>query len=232
MSEATARISTDESPSSDGRVRKSARGERTLRAIVDAAMAIVSESGIASLSQESAARRARISQSTLRHYFPMKDDLVDAVFAGSVRRFQVAVEAILLDPSAAPRDKVLRIVDRHLDNIMKSCDSYNFDAFAYLSRRERERAKQDEWYRWLCEHYVALLRQINPRLDLKTSKSRALQLLTLSLGAWFTLGRSRGDWLGRSRSHVKRELMTAAAALVEAPPPRLTPEGTNDGPQG
>ena len=52
--------------------------------ILDAALAILAESGLRNLTQVQVATRAKVRQSHLTYYFPTRDDLLDAVTARAV----------------------------------------------------------------------------------------------------------------------------------------------------
>jgi hypothetical protein len=78
-----------------------------------------------------------------------------------------------------------------------------------VSRRTR-----DAWYSWLVDHYVALFQQIRPELSAVQARTLAVQVLTLVLGAWMTLGRSRPKLLGRSTAEVREALLAGVEALI------------------
>lgn len=63
---------------SDKRIEK---GEETWRRIVESAVAMVAESGLASLSAAKLAQRAGISKSSLFHHFKSTEDIPEAVLA-------------------------------------------------------------------------------------------------------------------------------------------------------
>ena len=70
-------------PSDDnfiGRARY-AKGRDTLKAIHDATYDIIVSKGLSAASQEAIASRANVSQSTVRHYFPTKAELLLAFFS-------------------------------------------------------------------------------------------------------------------------------------------------------
>ena len=64
----------------DDRRASPSKGERTRRAVLAGTQAIINEGGTGSVSQEAVAKRAGISQSAVRHYYPTKDGLLAAAF--------------------------------------------------------------------------------------------------------------------------------------------------------
>jgi len=193
---------------------RSTRGERTLHAIHDAAVAIIGEHGLATASQEQIAKRAGISQSTLRHYYPTKDTLVEAIYEAIFESYQETFEALLLQPGGTPAERLLRLLDAHLDHIARTDDAYIFESFAHFARSEASRRKRDAWYSWLVDHYVALLQQLRAELSAEQARTLAVQILTMVLGAWITLGRSRPKLIGRSTAEVRETLLSGIEVLI------------------
>ena len=56
------------------------KGERTRRLIMTEARCMIDEVGIEAISQEAVARRVGITQSALRHHFPTRESMFDAIF--------------------------------------------------------------------------------------------------------------------------------------------------------
>jgi AcrR family transcriptional regulator len=197
----------------------SAKGVRSVATILRACVEIMSEQGAAAMSQATVARRAGISQSALRHHFPTKEALLDAVFRGAFDQYRWRVSDILLDPAADAKTKLRRVVEGHFDHIARQSDAYTFEAFAQAARDPGARDQRDAWYAWLIRHYVNLIQQISPHLDAQEAQVRALQVLTLTLGGWITLGRSRPDLLPGGAEAAKAALMGGVYRLLEVDPP-------------
>ena len=193
---------------------RSIRGERTLHAIHDAAAAIIGEHGLAVASQEQIAKRAGISQSTLRHYYPTKEALIEAIYEATFESYQETFEVLLLQPGGTPAERLLRLLEVHLDHIARTDDAYIFESFAHFARSEASRRKRDVWYGWLVDHYVALLQQIRTELSSEQARTLAGQILTMVLGAWITLGKSRPKLIGRSTAEVREALLSGIEVLI------------------
>ncbi|MCP4004380.1 MAG: TetR/AcrR family transcriptional regulator [bacterium] len=190
------------------------KGERTLGAILDAAVEIVSSHGFAALSQEAAAKRAGISQSTLRHYFPTKDELVAACFHRSLAEMGESISAILDDPRADPVTQLEESIALHLGFILQGADGYFFESLAYWARNPQQRVLRDEWYQWLHRSYAAIVQRARPDCSPADCKGKSYQLLTLTLGAWITLSNSRPNLLRKQAAGLKQTLLEAARAIV------------------
>ena len=63
------------------------KGERTRRLIMTEARCMIDEVGIEAISQEAVARRVGITQSALRHHFPTRESMFDAIFDHAFNRF-------------------------------------------------------------------------------------------------------------------------------------------------
>jgi len=193
---------------------RSKKGQRTLRAILDAAVEIVSREGFSALSQAAVAKRVGISQSTLRHYFPTKDGLVAACFGRSVVDMGDAISAILDDPAGDPIAQLQKSIAVHLDFIMQGADGYFFESLAYWARNPQQRALRDEWYQWLHQSYATNVRRARPDCSLGACRAKSYQVLTLTLGAWITLSTSRPNLLRKQADGLKQTLLEAVRAIV------------------
>jgi AcrR family transcriptional regulator len=160
------------------------------------------------------AQRAGISQSALRHYFATKDELLAALFDDVLDGHRRRFEEIVLEPGAPPAARIVRIVGAHLDAITATNDATMLEVFAFWARHEHSRAGRHAFHAWLVGHYADSIRSLRPELSDEQCREVALQVLTLTLGGWLTLGRSRPHLVDRSAARVKQILMRAVDALV------------------
>jgi AcrR family transcriptional regulator len=82
---------TAESPASEGKAPRTARGERTLRRILDAARQEFGERGFAESSVSSITQRAEVALGTFYTYFDSKEALFAALVRDMSERVRVAV---------------------------------------------------------------------------------------------------------------------------------------------
>lgn len=82
---------TEKSPASKGKAPRTARGERTLRRILDAALREFGERGFAESSVSSITQRAEVALGTFYTYFDSKEALFAALVRDMSERVRVAV---------------------------------------------------------------------------------------------------------------------------------------------
>lgn len=192
------------------------KGQRTRDRIIEHALEIVEEHGVAALSQEAVARRAGLSQSALRHHFALKDDLIAAVLAVSFRGFYRRTEEEVLRPAGSPREKLMQLLRGHIDYTGRASDRIALEAFAYTLRDPDRLDDQSQWYDWLVQHYTGLLELIRPDLLAIERQEKAMALLTLCMGAWICAGKSRTTALGSDQGRAREALLRQAALLIDA----------------
>ena len=74
---------------------------------------------------------------------------------------------------------------------------------------------RDEWYQALERHYLGLIRQIQPKWSRQRCTSVSIQVLTLILGGWVTLGSSRPIYRNRSRTSIRSTLLQGIERLID-----------------
>lgn len=190
------------------------KGERTRRRIMAEARAMIDEVGIEAISQEAVAQKVGITQSALRHHFPTRESMFDAIFDHVFSGFYRSAEQVLLEPGSDPRQRLLKLCVVHLDYAMRESDRITLQSFAHYLYNPDLLSRQSSWYHWIAGHYAALLAAIRPDLDEKTCQARALAILTMCIGAWTTVGRSRPSWPGLAGDAAKNALLEAIENLV------------------
>ena len=75
--------------------------------ILDAALAILAESGLRNLTQVGVANRARVRQSHLTYYFPTRDDLLEAVTARAVDGIAMGFRRVATDATKGGQRQLL-----------------------------------------------------------------------------------------------------------------------------
>ena len=204
-------------PSDDnfiGRARY-AKGRDTLKAIHDATYDIIVSKGLSAASQEAIASRANVSQSTVRHYFPTKAELLLAFFSAGVERLQATLSYKLADEQSPPKDKLLDIVETHYDWINKIDDVYYFESASFWGRNPDFRALRETWYQELVDHYVTLLHEIHPEWSTDDCEATGFQLITLVLGAWTTMGNTRPLYRRSDKQSLKLTLLEGVRKLIK-----------------
>lgn len=191
------------------------KGERTRRRIMAEARAMIDEVGIDAISQEAVARRVGITQSALRHHFPTRESMFDAIFDHIFNGFYRSAERVLLEPGHDPRRRLLRLCELHLGYVGSESDRVALQSFAHYIDNPELLARQSGWYHWISDHYAALLGAIRPELDEATLHARAIAILTMSIGAWITIGRSRPAWPALPGDAARNALLSAIKHLID-----------------
>jgi len=97
-----------------GMPRVNRSGVATRARIIDAAVAVLAEDGIAGFTMQAVARRAGIRYGNLTHHYSTRDVLVDAMFDGIVERYRAQFQAMVgqaNDRRASVRDIVTWLLD-------------------------------------------------------------------------------------------------------------------------
>lgn len=192
------------------------KGERTRRRIMSEARAMIEEMGIDAISQDAVAKKVGITQSALRHHFPTRESMFDAIFDHVFSGFYRSAEQILLEPGSQPRQRLLKLCTLHLAYAMSESDRVALQSFAHYLYNPDLLARQSSWYQWIAGHYAALLGAIRPELDEKTRQGRALAILTLSIGTWITVGKSRPPWPALPGDEARTAMLAAIELLIES----------------
>lgn len=197
------------------RIARETKGERTRRLILTEAQAMIDEIGIDAISQDAIAKKVGITQSALRHHFATRESLFDALFDHVFTGFYTSAENVLLEPDSDPRQRLMKLCALHLGYAMRESDRVALQSFAHYLYNPDLLARQSSWYHWIAGHYAALLGAIRPDLDQVTRQARALAILTMCIGAWVTLGRSRPAWPALPGDQAKAALLKAIENLIE-----------------
>jgi AcrR family transcriptional regulator len=192
------------------------KGERTRRRIMAEALSMIDAMGMDAMSQDAVAKRVSITQSALRHHFPTRESMFDAIFDHAFSGFYRSAEKVLLEPGNDPRQRLMKLCALHLGYAMTESDRAALQSFAHYLYNPDLLSRQSSWYHWISGHYAALLGAIRPDLDEATCHARAIAILTMSIGAWITVGRSRPSWPALPNGAAKASLLSAIELLIDA----------------
>lgn len=190
------------------------KGRKALQAILDATYDLVSTDGLNAASQEAIAKRAGLTQSAVRHYFPRKSDLLDAFFLYSTARLEDQFRQELATLEKEPRSRLLGIASLHYDRILEVEDAAYFETLALWARTARYRRVRNQWHRRVSGYYTELVQAIHPEWDQERCTATAFQVLTLVLGGWISLGSSRPLHPRRGRKALKAMLIEGIERLI------------------
>lgn len=198
--------------------RKEGKGARTRRHIMAAAQDMLEDMSIEAISQEAIAQRVGITQSALRHHFPTKEGLFDAIFEAVFQGFYAAAERIGAEPDIDPRQQLQQLCALHIDYVLAQSDKVTLGSFAHYLHNQDLLKRQSAWYHWIVDRYAGLVAQIRPDLDKAQSRACGFAMLTLCIGAWVTIGRTRPPWPGLTRDEARAALITAVMQMIDQDP--------------
>ena len=121
---------------------------------------------------------------------------------------------MLLEPGSEPRQRLMKLCTLHVTYTLTESDRVALQSFAHYLYNPDLLSRQSSWYHWIAGHYAALLGAIRPELDETTRQARALAILSMSIGAWITVGKSRPAWPGLADQDAKTALLDAIENLI------------------
>ncbi len=190
------------------------KGRKALQAILDATYELVRTHGLNAASQEVIAKRAGLTQSAVRHYFPRKSELLDAFFLYSAERLENRFREELAAVHKDPRSHLLSIAALHYDRILEVEDASYFETLSLWARTPKYRKIRNQWYHRVNGYYTDLIQAIHPEWDEERCTVTAFQLMTLVLGGWISLGSSRPLHPRRGRKALKAMLLEGVERLI------------------
>ena len=193
---------------------RSPKGKKSLQAILDATHDIVISEGLGAASQDAIAKRAKVTQSAVRHYFPTKEELLLAFFSTGIGRARVILDEKMAEDVSDPYSMMLDIVSTHYDWINEVEDVYYFESAAFWGRNPEFRVMRERWYQKMLSHYRALIQQIHPDWSRNQCEDGSFQVMTLILGGWTTMGNTRPFHRRRSKKALKTILLAGIEKLL------------------
>lgn len=191
------------------------KGRKSLQAILDATFEIVTTDGLAAASQDAIAKRANVTKSAVRHYFPTKEELLLAFFSVGVERLKAIIDEMLSQNTQSPREMLLDIVTTHYDWIGDTDDIYYFESAAFWGRNPGFRNMREDWYQQMAANYRDLVKEVHPEWSHRQCDNVSFQILTLVLGGWLTIGNTRPTHQSRSAKSLKAALRDGIESLIQ-----------------
>lgn len=191
-----------------------AKGKKTLQAILDATYEVITTEGLTAASQEAIAKRANVTQSAVRHYFPTKDELLVAFFSTGVERLQRQFKAKLAETDSDPRQQILELASLQFDRMEEVKDIYFYEAAAFWSRNPQNDLRKN-WYQTVRQAHLELLRKLHPEWNEDRCIDTSFQILTLIQGGWITMGESQSFRQHQSSRGLREMLIRGIERLID-----------------
>lgn len=147
---------------------------------LEAAKRLFIEEGYAAFSMRKVARAIGISQGHLQHFFPTRDDLVNAMLQDAAAHYIEVYETILGKREGDPVNRFNDVVRFLLDDITnREVTNFFFELWPMTAHNETAGAMLRNIYRQNCVGFSKVIRDMRPECDLETVEDMALQILSL-----------------------------------------------------
>lgn len=183
----------------------SEKGRQRREQILDAAAALLVESGYAGFSSRGIAERLGMRLSNVQYYFATPADILSALFARELERARAAFDA---RPGADLQALVGMLLDAQHDDA--NCRVF-WELWALAARDRAIADIMERFYQRYRDAVAALIAEALPGIAEATRRRRATLIVAMIEG--LSLFRS-----GRDRA-LRREAIAAAAALARGAPP-------------
>ena len=150
----------------------------------------------------------------MRHYFPTKDELLVAFFTAGIERLQQLLKDKMAEQGREPQALLLESAALQYDRVLEMEDVYFFEAVAFWAHHPEFRQMRDNWYQSLDIYYAQLIARIQPHWSEQQCAAVAMQVLTLILGGWVTMGSSRPIRRSQTREELKETLLQGIERLI------------------
>lgn len=150
--------------------------------------------GYAALTISNVAKKANITSSHLKYYFPDIDDLIDAMYTQLLELYESTLqEEVFNFIGKEPPDKVIdRLLKTHIGIIKQLKNDLVFaETVAFTARNEKCRRTLDEWITWYTDNVSALVRAVNPKMSRNRSYRVSAIILVLLDNAQRFLGEGK-----------------------------------------
>lgn len=179
-------------PRSNSRARRSGqrpRGIARVETILDAALGVLVDEGYASFTLRNIARRARITLSTLQHYYPSKEDLFRAVVDKTITDYDRTLKEKSGATDGTAKARLEVIIDYLLQDLRRPETSGFF--LELWSRAFRDPYVNELMLR-AYRHHRDMLRiamaPLNPALPGRVAEQRAVMVAALIEGMQLFIG--------------------------------------------
>ncbi|HKY92137.1 MAG TPA: TetR family transcriptional regulator [Nevskiaceae bacterium] len=189
-----------------------AKKKSVRQAVLDAAVALVEQTGAGTLTLDAVAARAGVSKGGLLHHFKSKEALLSAMITDVLTNFEAELDQAALDLTAAgdnPYAYQRNQIETYLDRAFSGLGSKNRSAmalFAVAAHQPNLLQPIRDYFRRRSEHTAAHYPE--PML--------VLALAALADGLWLFDALGIPPFEGKMREQVRREVLRWAHAALDA----------------
>ncbi len=190
------------------------KGQRALRAIWRAVQVTSARGGVAAASLEAVAAASGLTTAAVRHYFPTRDQLLDAFFRSGADWYRRELELRLATEGLDAGALLEQCLTWHL-TFMENVDAALwFESSGYWLRMPAGRRARNTWYQFLVARYAQLIGTARPGLTAAARRERAIALWTLMVGSWVSHGRGSALQPGPGPAERRRAILAAGRAII------------------
>lgn len=165
-----------------GRREESFSAQRSNNRVLalDAARRLFIEEGYAAFSMRKVARAIGISPGHLQHFFPTREDLVNAMLEETAAHYIEVYETVLGEAQGDPVKRFDNVVRFLLDDITnREVMNFFFELWPMTAHNETASAMLRHIYRQNCVGFSEVIRDMMPDCDAEAVEDMALQILAL-----------------------------------------------------
>jgi AcrR family transcriptional regulator len=160
------------------------KGRQRVEDILDAATKVLINDGYANFSLRRIADVAGIKLGNLQYYFPIKEDLLDALLKRVSAEYTTSLEKVLAGKKNTPKSQLLIMVDYLLKDQEGQASCLIFWELWALSAREESIAKiMNAYYDSYLDQVANALIQISPKLPKRKAFRHAAIIVSMIEGA-------------------------------------------------
>lgn len=185
-----------------GRYSKS---EERIEKILDATIEIIAQDGYTHFSLRTVANRAGYRLGGVQHFFPTKDELLEAALARDIGRYERNMDEIAEQLDVSAEDRFAELVRVHFDASMDPFVSSFFLSFWALGAHDNfAQELQNELYENAVKRIAGVITELNPRLTKRDCTNRAILAMSMLEGTVVLCG---SNTKFNSRKNAVRKLL-------------------------
>ena len=169
------------------------KGYERARAILEVARVLLAKEGYAALSMRSVALQVGVSLSTVQHYYPSRDALIEALLEQTFDRYQAGIDERVANAGTGPRVELFEsIIDYFLADLRDQVSSGLFFEIAALANRHPYAAKVfDSMMGRARKTLRNLIHEIDPELPMARCEIRGTLIVAQMLGTMLFISETR-----------------------------------------
>ncbi len=187
------------------------KGYERAGAILDAARVMLAKEGYAGLAMRSVALQVGVSLSTVQHYYPSRDALIEALLLQTFDRYQGAIDERVAELGMGSRLELFKaVIDYFLDDLSDQIASGLFFEISALANRHAYASQMfDTMLTRARKTLRNLIREIAPHMSARQCEVRGALIVSQMIGTMLFLSDARPQ-----HEELKELKQEATAAIM------------------